>query len=92
MKLIMQGPNIRRKATRGLVTTQGDISMRSYIARDAFNLSGAGAKLGVLSDSYNKLFGNPANDDVLKGDLPGIGIDPDGNLVPNPINDTDVEV
>lgn len=85
-------PEYPPQSNRGLVTTQGDISMRSYIARDAFNLSGAGVKLGVLSDSYNKLFGNPANDDILKGDLPGIGIDPDGNLVPNPVNDTDVEV
>jgi hypothetical protein len=76
----------------GLVTTQGDIAMRSYIARNAFNLSGEGVKLGVLSDSYNKKFGNPANDDILKGDLPGVGIDAEGNSVPNPTNPVNVHV
>ena len=36
--------------------------------------------------------GNPANDDVLKGDLPGIGVQPDGSLIPNPVNSNPVEV
>jgi hypothetical protein len=85
-------PEYPPQSNSGLVTSQGDISMRSDFARDVFNVSGAGAKVGVLSDSYNKKFGDPANDDVLKGDLPGIATDPNGNLVPNPLNDTDVDV
>ena len=52
--------------------------MRSDFARNGFNLQGEGVKIGVISDSYNTLLGNPANDDVLKGDLPGVGIKPDG--------------
>ncbi len=35
------------------------------------NLSGKGVKIGVLSDSYNTKFGNPAALDILNGDLPG---------------------
>ncbi|HKK40373.1 MAG TPA: S8 family serine peptidase, partial [Cryomorphaceae bacterium] len=60
----------------GLTTTQGDTAMRSFRARDVFGLDGAGAKIGVLSDSYNRNFDNEALDDVIKGDLPG-----DSNLV-----------
>ncbi len=76
----------------GLVTSQGDAAMRADISRNVFGLGGAGVKIGVLSDSYNTKPGNPANDDVVKGDLPGIGIDAGGNPVPNPLNDTDVDV
>jgi len=57
----------------GLVTSQGDTSMRSHIARSAFNVNGDGVKVGVLSDSYNTQLGDPAADDVLRGDLPGPG-------------------
>lgn len=85
-------PEYPPQSNSGLVTTQGEIAMHSGIARDIFMVTGAGAKVGVLSDSYNKKFGNPANDDILKGDLPGVGFDTDGNPVPNPVNDTDVEV
>jgi hypothetical protein len=85
-------PEYPPQSNSGLVTTQGDIAMHSDIARNIFKVTGAGAKVGVLSDSYNKKFGNPANDDVLKGDLPGVGIDANGNPVPNPVNDTDVDV
>ena len=85
-------PEYTPQSNSGIVTSQGDISMRSDIARNAFNLGGAGVKIGVLSDSYNTKIGNPANDDILKGDLPGIGYDPDGNPIPNPVNDTNVQV
>ena len=55
----------------GIVTSQGDISMRSGIARNAFNVSGEGIKIGVISDSYNTQLGDPASDDILTRDLPG---------------------
>jgi len=56
----------------GIVTSQGDTAMRSYLARNGFNLTGNGIKIGVLSDSYNTRIGNPAGDDVLRQDLPGV--------------------
>lgn len=58
----------------GLVTTQGDTAMLSFIARDGFNVNGSGIKIGVLSDSYSTKFnGNAALDDISRGDLPGLG-------------------
>ncbi|MBK9539581.1 MAG: S8 family serine peptidase [Flavobacteriales bacterium] len=55
----------------GLITSQGDTALRSFRAREVFGVDGQGIKVGVLSDSYNTILGNPAADDVLKGDLPG---------------------
>lgn len=55
----------------GLITSQGDTALRSYRAREVFGVDGQGVKVGVLSDSYNTKLGNPAADDVLRGDLPG---------------------
>jgi hypothetical protein len=69
--------------TSGIVTSMGDVSMRSDFARNGFNLTGEGVKIGVISDSYNSISGNPAQDDILKGDLPGPG---------NLINSNPVEV
>lgn len=84
-----------------LATSQGDTSMVSNIARNIFfvnnenskrYINGEGIKIGVLSNSYNTKQDPPnqANDDVLKFELPGIGIKPDGTTVSNPINNTDV--
>jgi hypothetical protein len=56
----------------GMVTSQGDTSLRSYLAREGFGLNGQGIKIGVLSDSYNTQLGNPAGDDIVRGDLPGL--------------------
>ncbi len=56
----------------GLITSQGDTALRSFRARDVFDVDGQGIKIGVLSDSYNTKLGNPAADDVLRGDLPGV--------------------
>ena len=56
----------------GIVTSQGDTSMRAYFARNGFNVTGQGIKIGVISDSYNTKIGDPAHDDVLRGDLPGL--------------------
>ncbi len=55
----------------GLVTSQGDIALRSFRARDVFKVDGAGTKVGVISDSYNTKLGDQASDDIIKGDLPG---------------------
>lgn len=55
----------------GLITSQGDSALRSFRARDVFRVDGSGVKVGVLSDSYNTITGNPAADDVLRKDLPG---------------------
>lgn len=56
----------------GIVTTQGDTAMLSFIARNGFGVSGQGIKIGVLSDSYSTKFnGTAADDDILRGDLPG---------------------
>jgi PKD repeat protein len=51
----------------GDVTSQGDVAQRSDIAR-SLGYSGAGVKVGVLSDSYNHQGG--AAGDVLSYDLP----------------------
>ena len=52
----------------GAVTSQGDTSLRSYVARTTYSVDGTGVKVGVLSDSYNNLGGAPAG--VASGDLP----------------------
>lgn len=63
----------------GLVTSQGDISMRADVARSTFGVDGTGVTVGALSDSYDNLGG--AAGDVATGDLPGIG-NPLGNTTP----------
>lgn len=55
----------------GLITSQGDTALRSFRARGVFGVDGTGVKVGVLSDSYNTIIGNPAADDVQRKDLPG---------------------
>ncbi len=52
----------------GSVTSQGDQSQASGLARSLFAVSGAGIVVGTLSDSYNCLGGAAA--DVASGDLP----------------------
>ena len=56
------------KTNDGAVTSQGDQAMRSDLARANYAVSGAGVKVGTLSDSYNCLGGAAA--DVTSGDLP----------------------
>ncbi|MBL7982258.1 MAG: S8 family serine peptidase [Flavobacteriales bacterium] len=65
----------------GLITSQGDTAMRSFRARGVFGVDGTGIKVGVLSDSYNTITGDPAADDVVRKDLPGPA-NPDH---PNPV-------
>jgi hypothetical protein len=57
----------------GVTVTQGDIAQRSNQVRDGFGIDGSGVKVCVLSDSYNTILGNPANTDIVNGDLPGTG-------------------
>ncbi len=57
--------------TTGLTTTQGDKVMYSDKAKEAWKVTGKGIKVGVMSDSYNTKFGNPAALDIINGDLPG---------------------
>ncbi|MBD2756091.1 S8 family peptidase, partial [Spirosoma validum] len=52
----------------GKTTSQGDRAQKSDVARQMYNVSGAGSKVGVISDSYNSLRG--AADGVASGDLP----------------------
>ena len=56
-----------------MTKTQGDRAMRSDTASLAWDVYGDGIKIGVISDSYNTLFGDPAGTDLLNGDLPGVG-------------------
>jgi hypothetical protein len=51
----------------GLVTSQGDVAMRSDEARTLFGVDGTGVTVGVLSDSFDCLGG--AATDVANGDL-----------------------
>jgi subtilase family protein len=51
----------------GNVTSQGDLAMRSGIARTTFGVDGTGIKVGVLSDSFNCKGG--AAGDVASNDL-----------------------
>ncbi len=69
--LISAGPIFPALGNAGLVTSQGDIALRSFRARDVFKVNGQGIKIGVISDSYNTKLGNQAGDDIIRRDLPG---------------------
>jgi len=57
-------------ATRaGSVTSQGDTAMRADIARSTYSFTGAGVKVGVLSDSFDTGTGSYSSD-ISTGDLP----------------------
>ncbi len=75
-------PVYKPRTNAGVVTSRGDIAMRSDVARTAFGVQGQGVKVGVISDSYNTIEGNPAASDVTNFDLPGEG---------NPTNSTAVQ-
>jgi Ca2+-binding RTX toxin-like protein len=72
-------PSYRPILNVGSVNSQGDAAMRSNLVRQNFGFDGTGEKIGVLSDSFNKL--NGANADIASGDLPGSG-NPLGNTTP----------
>jgi hypothetical protein len=52
----------------GSVTTQADHAVAADAARSTFGVTGAGVKVGIISDSFNFLGGYNAN--VASGDLP----------------------
>ncbi len=56
----------------GKVTSQGDRAMRSDVARQTYNVTGVGSKVGILSDSYDALKGAAAG--VASGDLPNVQV------------------
>ena len=63
----------------GRVTSEGDKTHQADQARATFGINGTGVKIGVISDSFNKLGG--ASADVATGDLPGPG-NPNGFTTP----------
>ncbi len=56
-----------------ILPIQGDTVMHSNFVKQGYDLSGDGVKVGVISDSYNTLSGNPAAADMQNGILPGPG-------------------
>ena len=69
-------PSFRPENNVGVVTSQADYVLeaartRAY-RRNGASVSGAGVRIGVLSDSYNSLGGAAA--DVASGDLPAAGV------------------
>ena len=63
----------------GAATSAGDTAHTAAAARAMFGVSGAGIKIGVLSESYDNLSGAGVN--VTAGDLPGVG-NPNGFTTP----------
>ena len=53
----------------GEATSEGDISIQAPTVRDELCVDGTGVKVGVISDSYNRLGG--AAKGIASGDLPG---------------------
>jgi hypothetical protein len=68
-----------RRPLAGTVNSQGDRTHRADDVRATYGYSGAGIRIGVLSDSFNALGAAPA--DVTTGNLPGPG-NPWGHLSP----------
>jgi Subtilase family len=54
------------------IKSQGDAAHGADLARKTFGVTGAGVKIGVLSDSYNCRGG--AQGDINSGDLPSDGV------------------
>lgn len=61
-------PYYKPLTNTGLVTSQGDKALKADLARQTYNVTGVGSKIGILSDSYNALGGASAG--VASGDLP----------------------
>lgn len=71
------------QSNSGIVQSGGDTALYTNFVRNGFGVSGKGVKVGVISNSYNTIPGNPAQIDVLNGDIPGPG---------NPVNPEPVHV
>jgi hypothetical protein len=63
----------------GNATSEGDARLHANTLRSALGINGAGQKVGVISDSFNR--GGGAAADVAAGDLPGTG-NPCGQTTP----------
>lgn len=81
-------PYYKALTNSGIASTAGDSSVGAQLVRKGYGLSGAGVKVGVLSDSYgtittatNSPITNTAAQDVSNGDLPGAG-NPDNFINP----------
>ena len=67
----------------GSVRSEGDTQLAADQARGAFGIDGSGAKVGIISDSFDTdaSAATHASDDVTDGDLPGSG-NPCGQTTP----------
>ncbi|RZK46044.1 MAG: hypothetical protein EOO94_03420, partial [Pedobacter sp.] len=74
-------PILSAAGRTGNSITQGDKAMFADKARRAWKVSGKGIKIGVMSDSYNKI-NNKAPEDVANEELPGKA----GTPYPLPVN------
>lgn len=61
---------------RGAAVSQGDVAMRADVARQKYRVTGAGIKVGALSDSQNCFTTGltTAAQDVASGELPATGV------------------
>jgi hypothetical protein len=71
-ELIYARPFEKPITNTGSVTSQGDKAFKADIARANYGVTGAGSKVGVLSDSYNFRGGEAAG--IASGDLPAAGV------------------
>lgn len=62
--------------SQGLTVSEGDKAQASDVARQQYQVSGKGFKVGVLSDSYNCRADalTTAQQDIANGDLPASGV------------------
>ncbi len=65
----------------GSTTSGGDVAQRAKLVRDFAGLTGAGVRVGIISDSFDNLGAGSAAADVASGDLPGVG-NPNGFTTP----------
>jgi hypothetical protein len=72
------------------VVSEGDQQLGADVARDQYQVDGAGIKVGVMSDSFNLRATPPKQaDDIATADLPGPG-NPCGRTTPvQVLDDTD---
>jgi hypothetical protein len=70
----------------GAVVSEGDTQLAAASARSTYGVDGSGVTVGILSDSFDALSGDPldASAGVLAGELPGTGNTCAGQT--NPVN------
>ena len=77
--LVDSGINNQGMTWIGSVTSQGDAAMNAPTARSTYNVNGAGIKIGIISDSFNRL--GTMNAGIMSGNLPGAA-NPNGFTTP----------